>query len=116
MLVAFCSCSSKQGPIDDLEELATELTENSENYNQEDWENAATQFSEIEKELQNYEYTDEELKQIGKLKAKCGRAMMKSAVKSTKSMIHDFKMQMEGAAEEMESMSEEFLDIFGDEE
>lgn len=38
-----CSCSSKQSPINDLEDLAFELKENSEEYSQSDWEKGRSQ-------------------------------------------------------------------------
>ncbi len=49
--IGLCSCSSKQTPIDDLASLAEELTENGEEYTDEDWETAASEYAAIEEEL-----------------------------------------------------------------
>lgn len=110
----FSSCSSKQDPINELEELAFELKENSEDYSQSDWEKIAVKYSEIEDQLQQYEYTDEELKQIGKLKAQCVRAIVHSSANNLKDLMHSFQMQLEGASEEMEGAMDELGEIFDD--
>lgn len=111
-VILCCSCSSKQSPINDLEDLAFELKENSEGYSQSDWEKVAVRYSEIEEQMQQYEYTDEELKEIGKLKAQCFKAIVHSSAKNIKKQMRNFQMQMEGASEEMEGAFEEFEDMF----
>ena len=113
-VILCCSCSSKQVPINDLEDLAIELKENSEVYSQSDWEKVAVRFSEIEEQMQQYEYTDEELKKIGKLKAQCFKAIAKSSAKNIKKQMHNFQTQLEGASEEMEGAFDELGDMFED--
>ena len=108
----FFSCSSKQTPVDRLEDLVEELQSESEDYTTEDWEDFAQKYAKIEEDLQQYDYTDEELKEIGKLKAKCFRAITKSSAKIMKSKMHDIKMQLEGASEEIEDALGDFKDIF----
>lgn len=108
------TCSSKQSPVDDLTELSYKLQEDSENYSSKDWESAITKYAQIEKDLQQYEYTDEELKEIGRLKAKCAKAMMKSSGKLLKSQFHILEMQLEGASEELEGAFDEFIDVIKD--
>lgn len=108
------SCSSKQDPVNELEELAYELKENSADYSQEDWEDVAVRYAEIEEDLQRNEYTDEELKRIGKLKAQCFRAIIRSSANSFKSLMHNMHMQMEGASEELNGTLEEVNEIFED--
>ena len=112
MATIISSCSPKQDPINDLEDLATELKENFENFSKEDWENAQNEFVEIENKLNEYEYTDEELKKIGKLKAKCGITFARGAAKMLNDEMHNMKKQFEGAAEEMNSAAEELQDMF----
>ena len=113
-ILILVSCSSKQDPIQDLEALSRDLSENCETYSQSDWENVAIRYSNIENELQKYEYTDEELKQIGKLKAKCVKAIVHSSGNIIKSQIHNVKMQLEGASEELESAFGEIDKILND--
>ena len=112
--VIITSCSSKQDPINELEELAYELKENSADYSREDWEDVSVRYAEIEENLQRNEYTDEELKRIGKLKAQCFRAIIRSSANSFKSLMHNMHMQMEGASEELNGTLEEVNEIFED--
>lgn len=109
-VVLCCSCSSKQGPINDLEDLAFELEENSEDYSQSDWEEAAIRYSEIEEQMEQYEYTDEELRQVGKLKAKCLKSIAKSSGKILREQIHSVQMQLQGAFDEIEDMFDHMPD------
>lgn len=90
------------------------MKENSENYSQADWEKVAVKFSEIEEQMQQYEYTDEELNKIGKLKAQCFKAIAYSSAKNLKRKMHNFQMQMEGASEEMKGALDELGDMFED--
>lgn len=112
MALSLSSCSSKQSPVDDLEELSVELEEESEDYSESDWENVAAKYAKIEEDLQKYEYTDEELKAIGKLKAKCLKSIAKSSAKNLKKQWHDIQMQMEGASDELQDAAKEFEKIF----
>lgn len=112
LLIFLCACSSKQDPVNKLEDLVEELQDESEDYSPKDWERLAQTYAEIEQDLQKYEYTDEELKEIGKLKAKCFRSFAKSSAKALKSTMHNFKMQLDGASEEIEDALDEFKDIF----
>lgn len=111
-MLFLCSCSSKQNPVDKLEDLVEDLQEESEEYSSKDWERLAQTYAEIEQDLQKYEYTDEKLKEIGKLKAKCFRSFAKSSAKALKSTMHNFKMQLDGASGEFEDALDEFKDIF----
>lgn len=93
------SCNSKSGPVDDLRDLSMELQENSNGYSEKDWEEAKQKYENIETQLQQYDYTDEELKEIGKLEGKCSTYFMKSYIKSIKRNIHNLSKEIEGAAE-----------------
>lgn len=112
--MVLASCSSKQSPVNELKSLAKDLTENSAEYSSEDWENAINKYAKIEQELQQNTYSDEELKMIGKYKAQCLRAVAKSSASILRKQMHDYKMQMEGASEEMEGIVNELNDIFKD--
>lgn len=107
-MLCVCSCSPKEGAMDDLKDFAKELSEDGADYTAEEWEKAADKFAKIEEELNKYDYTDEELKEIGRQKAKCGRAFMEYAAKSAAKQIHSYTKQIEGAAEELGSMADGF--------
>ena len=46
------------------------LVQQSESFTEQDWENALMEYEQIEQELSMYDYTDEELRQIGKMKGR----------------------------------------------
>lgn len=60
LLASASACSTKQDPIDDLKDLASELVENGNEYSDEQWEEASQKLKEIETEIQKNDYTDEE--------------------------------------------------------
>ena len=66
----FASCENKQTPIKKLEKLDRTLVQQSESFTEQDWENALMEYEQIEEELSRYNYTDEELRQIGKMKGR----------------------------------------------
>ena len=106
------SCSSKESPINDLEDLTIELKANSNNYTTEDWEEVGKKLNNIEEELQQNEYTDDELKHIGKLKAQCFKYFMKASSKEMIKQMHNLQMQMEGAKDEYDDAFEDLHNIF----
>ena len=80
--------------------LPEELKENSSDYSSQDWEEANEQYQLLVEQIDQYEYTDEELKEIGKIKARCLKRMTKGAMKQLQDGIHSITKQMEGAIEE----------------
>ncbi len=100
MSIAFTSCDKKQSAINDLENFSEELKEYSSDYSSQDWEEANEQYRLLVEQIDQYEYTDEELKEIGKIKARCLKQMTKGAMKQFQDGIHSITKQMEGAIEE----------------
>lgn len=96
----FTSCDKRQSAINDLENLSEELKENSSDYNSQNWEEANEQYQLLVEKIDQYEYTDEELKEIGRIKARCLKQMTKGAMKQLQDGIHSITKQMEGAIEE----------------
>ncbi len=99
----FSSCSSKQTPINNLANFVEELQQNSEVYAEEDWKNAEQTYEEIEIDLERYhsEYSDEEIREIGRLKGQCAAIM-------TKNVIKEFKNDMKDAINETAGFVEGF--------
>ena len=79
--LVFTSCETSQTPVDELSSLLEKIDNNSENYSEEDWNNITNEFTEIEEELSKYEYTDEELKEIGRIKGQILAKMTKDGYK-----------------------------------
>ena len=112
MVLAFClsACSTKQGPINNLSSLAEEVQANGSNYTEEDWNAVAEELEVIESEMEQYkdEYTDEDIKEIGRLKGILVAQYTKESVKSITSGV-------ENAMKEAEGFVDSFLSSFSSE-
>ena len=99
MVFSFTACDSSQTAINDLETLLHEIETNYQSYTEEDWENMSLSYSAIEEELAKHEYTDEELKEIGRLKGKCIGYLTKQSLKDFEKQIEDLTKELEGGIE-----------------
>ena len=99
LLMGIKSCDSSQSAVKDLEVLLNEIEENYQFYTDEDWEAMSLSYSAIEEELAKYEYTDEELKEIGRLKGKCMGDLTKQSLKNLEKQIKDLTKELEGGIE-----------------
>ena len=99
LVFSFTSCDSSQSAINDLEVLLQEIETNYQTYTEEDWENMSLSYSAIEEELAKHEYTDEELKEIGRLKGKCMGYLTKQSLKDLERQIKDLTKELEGGIE-----------------
>ena len=99
LVFSFTSCDSSQSAINDLEVLLQGIETNYQTYTEEDWENMSLSYSAIEEELAKHEYTDEELKEIGRLKGKCMGYLTKQSIKDLEKQIKDLTKELEGGIE-----------------
>lgn len=99
LIFSFTSCDSSQSAINDLETLLHEIETNYQSYTEEDWENMSMSYSAIEEELAKHEYTDEELKEIGRIKGKCMGYLTKQSLKDLERQIKDLTKELEGGIE-----------------
>ena len=105
LLTCFCTllfmgCSDeKTDALNDLEAITEEITTKSADYTQEDWDIAENQFGLICEELEQYEYTDEQLKHIGKLKGKCTAVLARKKASDLKNSLHRIGKEAEGFIE-----------------
>lgn len=90
------SCNNAKTSIDELSLLIEDIEENSDNYTDEDWEYVIEEYSLIEQEMENYEYTDEELREIGRLKGIFAMKIAKQVLKDYTEDIKDIQLQFEG--------------------
>ena len=97
------ACNKQEQAIDDLRSFSEQLKEESAEYTQEDWQQAGDQYQQIVEEINQYEYTDEQLKEIGRLQAVCIKQMSKGAMKLLRQNINSISKQLEGALEEFMS-------------
>lgn len=75
MVVATCivttSCGTKWTAMNDLRKFTAEVDANGADYTVEDWKAAAAEYQKIDKRLAQYEYTQEEVAEISRLKGEC---------------------------------------------
>ena len=105
------SCNSKQTPMNRLANLTEEIQKNAQDYTKEDWKAFAEELELIENDMDQYmsEYTDEELKEIGRLKGICFAQFTKHSIKT-------FKNGLENVMKEAEGLIEGFTQGFEDNE
>lgn len=118
--LTFTSCNNKNTPIHDLEELSEDLKQNSKDYSDDDWAAISQSLDNINNEIDEHrsEYTDEEMKEIGRLKGICGAYLMKYAAKNASQQLKNLIQQFGGAIQGVKSVIDSdpnFLNIDSDE-
>lgn len=69
-LLIFCSCDKKQHAIDNLSNFVEKVEKNAPDYSDEDWAKVNQEYEEIIAEIDKYDYSGDETKQIAELKGK----------------------------------------------
>lgn len=87
-----------------LQELYEDMELNHENYTIEDWEKAQVEFEVITAQMKLHNYTDEQLREIGKLKGKCSAYLTKGLFKRAEKGFIEFGGILEGYLEELEQI------------
>lgn len=114
IVIAFVvmSCKGRQDPINELKELVEDVQSSSESFTKEDWREIEARYESINREMESYadEYTDEELRLIGRLK---GRYIIYharyEAVRNGK-LLDNFMQQAKGMMEEFSGEAQGILD------
>lgn len=89
----------KEKCIKKLERLNKEVKKDAANFTDEDWDAVMEQYNAISEELKTYEFEEDELRQIGKLKGRfLGMVAKKNLSKGSKA-LNDFLQQMGGFLE-----------------
>lgn len=101
MLFVFASCTTpEEKSLRSLQELYQDLEQNHENYTLEDWDKAQAEYELLSTQIKGYQYTDEQLVEIGRLQGKCAAYLTKGYFKRfEKNLIQTlgvFKGYMEG--------------------
>ena len=117
LAVAFASCQSGVGAqayLIEFEAFIEGVESNVDTYSQTDWERNDAEFSKFmgsKFEKVKDKLTSEEKKKVGELTARYYKAKMKSAGKSLKGKIIEWKDYIEGFTEEVKESLEELKDI-----
>lgn len=95
------SCVKKQTPIDRLTQLNEKLDQKDAKYTEEEWVALGEEIEEIEDEVRKNkdQYTEEELREIGRLKGKALGKIAKKAVNDFAGEIGNFLKESDGLLE-----------------
>jgi len=114
--LSFTACVNSQTPIKELEKIAKEVEENYNSYTEEDVEKVLAKLEVLEKDFEKYEYTDEELREIGRLNGRMSAYLTKAALNNLSSSMGDLFQELGGGIEGfMEAFGVEELDFSIDE-
>lgn len=69
-LMLFAGCNKEQRCIDKLEKLVNKTEQKADQLDKEQWREAVTEYKEICAEMDKYNYTDEQMQEIGRLKGR----------------------------------------------
>lgn len=83
------SCGGAYNPVNRLEGLTEELEENSSYYTADDWSYAIEEYEQIETELAEYSYSEEEMKEIARMRGKCYAFLLQGAAVIAKDGLVD---------------------------
>lgn len=93
------SCSSKQSPINDLEQLCVDLEKHSRDFSENDWKEVQAKMEVIDDALSNYDYSASEKQYIDKLKGKYLGYLVKVKVLKTIKFIEELPSKIPSATQ-----------------
>lgn len=100
---ALTACSS-YSPVAEFSGIADELEQNSQTYTADDWAGIISQYESIIESMQGYEYSDEELQEIGHQQGRCLAYITKGyailAAKKGAGYLNQLKGLVEGFEQE----------------
>lgn len=105
-LFAVSACSGPQTPVKELERIVNEVEKNYDSYTEEDLEKVIGRLDALDNEFEKYEYTDEELREIGRLNGRLSAYLTKAAFRNLGSSMGDLFEELGGGVEG-------FLEAFG---
>lgn len=102
VLASLClmACTDKKEAAKaQLQSLYEDAVANSENYTSEDWAKFMKEYNQTDSILGTVELTDEERKEIGKIKGKCAVYMLKGAAAEAASKVKEATQELNGMLE-----------------
>lgn len=98
--VLLCACqTAEQRNILKLQKFTTTLQQNAPTYTDTDWDASFQEYELLVAEIEEGNYTDEQLREIGRLKGQCVAIYSKSALQIFKDGLQDAMNELEGAIE-----------------
>ena len=99
LLFGLTSCNSNSSAFNEMRNICEDIEKNFDKYTEKDFEKITVRFSEIEKEMEKRELTDNEEKELAKLKGRYYGAFTKGAIKSTKEEIKKISEEINSTVE-----------------
>lgn len=75
------ACTTKEGTMDDLRKLQTEVTTNSDNFTLDQWKSFLADYAKADSLLNTFELTPEEREEVEKIKKQCSLYVLKGKAK-----------------------------------
>ena len=104
LLLAACA-TQEERRVKSLQKFTADLQKNSDKYSDEQWQKSIDEYEAITESLQTGRYTDEERREIGKLKGQCLAIYAQYAVGA-------YQKELEGATNELQGVLEGFFDAY----
>lgn len=105
-IALLCACTTKEErTLNQFRKFTTNLQQNADSYSSSDWQRSLVEFESITESISNGRYTDDERREIGKLKGQCIAIYAQYAVDT-------FTNELEGVVNELGGAIESFLDAF----
>ena len=101
-LIMLSCTTNRKDPITKLEELVKDIRIHHQQYTVADWKQAYTEYEGISAEMENYQYTEEEMEKVGRLEGECVGYFMKSAVRSVGGIENEIKGFVDGFKESLD--------------
>jgi hypothetical protein len=95
----FVACNPSETAFNDLQKFTERIEQKSDNWSAADWDEAVLHYADICQTLDNYEYTDEQKREIGKLKGRCKAKFAKHSLDENANGMHDALIELGGAVE-----------------
>ncbi len=107
-IALLCACTTKdERSLNQFRRFTTNLQQKSSSYTDTDRQKSLDKYEKITEGISNGRYTDEERREIGKLKGQCIAIYAQYP-------LGIYENELKGATNELEGAIEGFLDIFGD--
>ena len=113
-LVIFCAvmlclvaCHPAQTKKDTLKDLVENVEKNSDKFTEADWELSDAKYESILQAMEEYDYSNEELREIGRLKARYVKEVGKNKMRIFKKNLNNLFQQSMGVMDELKEYQPE---------
>ncbi len=97
----FVACNPSESAKNDLQKFTERIEQKSDKWSDAEWDDALAYYSEMCQTIDRYDYSEEELREIGKLKGRCMAKFYKHSFDEGARDVHDAFIELGGAMEEL---------------